>query len=277
MNGMLTNGSFAVMRAPVAILLVALVALAPLGCAHRRPEPVSVTPDKPATGTVALAVSPTVPDGLFQRPGAVGAGQGAKDGAVVGAVVALVPGLVVTKVTAEAGSAQGLVVGLMMLGAGLVLAPVGAGVGAALGAIVAPSRDEVERTALTLEQALADTNLHEALTAWILKAAGERPVVAGTAPESVVADTVLEINSVDVALVSKDPTDWRPALRLRLAISGRLVRASDGEALRSWRWEHEGAKARFLEWGRDDARVFRAELERSGRALAATVIEDLFR
>src|SRR5262245_6249747 len=153
----------AVMRAPVALMLVALVALGPVGCAHRRPEPVVAVPEKPATGTVALVVSPAVRYTRFQQPGVVGAGQGAKEGASVGAVVPLVPGVFVIKGTAP--DIRVLVVGLAMLGAGLVLAPVGAGVGAAVGAVAAPPTDEVEKTAATLEQALAEANLPETLTA----------------------------------------------------------------------------------------------------------------
>jgi hypothetical protein len=262
------------MRAPVALMLVALVALGPLGCAHKRSEPVAALLEKPATGTVALVVSPSVVYTRFQRPAVVGAGQGAKEGASVGAVVPLVPGMFVIKTSVP--DIRALFVGVAMLGAGLVLAPVGAGVGAAVGTVAAPPRDEVEQTAAMLEQALAEANLPEMLTALILEGAGERPVVSGRAPESVVADTVLEVGSVGVYLVSKDATDWRPGLRLRLSVSGRLVRASDGEELRSWVWEHEGAKASFLEWGRDDARRFRAELARGAQALTAKIIDDVF-
>ena len=146
----------------------------------------------------------------------------------------------------------------------MALAPVGAGVGAVVGAIAAPSEDQVERTTAALERALTEADLPEALTAWILEEAGERPIVAGTAPESFAADTVFEIAQISVYLISMDATDWRPGLRLRLSITGRLVRASDGEALGSWAWTHEGAEARFLEWGRDEARRFREELDAPG-------------
>lgn len=261
------------MRRTLTIALVALVALSPLGCAHRRPEPIATIPDKPATGTVALVVASSAPYASFQRPAVVGAGLGAKKGASLGAIAPLVPGAVVVVVGKDP---RLLALGLAMLGAGLALAPVGAGVGAVVGAIAAPSEDEVERTAAALERALTEADLSEALTAWILEEAGERPIVAGADPESFAADTVLEIGQISVYLISMDATDWRPGLRLRLSITGRLVRASDGEALGSWAWTHEGAEARFLEWGRDEARRFREELGRAGRFLTAKIIADVF-
>ena len=260
-------------RTPVAIVLVALVALGHLGCAHRRPEPIATIPDKAATGTVALVMASSAPYASFQRPGVVGAGLGAKKGASFGAIAPLVPGAVVVAVGKDT---RLLALGLAMLGAGLALAPLGAGVGAVVGAIAAPSEDHVERTTAALQRALTEANLPEALTAWILEEAGERPIVAGTAPESFAADTVLEIAQISVHLISLDATDWRPGLRLRLSISGRLVRASDGEVLGSWAWTHEGAEARFFEWGRDDARRFREELGRVGRSLTAKILADVF-
>jgi len=262
------------MRTAIAIVLVALIALGPVGCAHRRPELSTALPGKPATGTVALVVRSSAPSASFQRPGVVGAGAGAKRGASVGALAPLAPGVFVLK--SNPPDARVLLFGLAMLGAGLVLAPVGAGVGATVGAIAAPSGDDVEQTTAALERALTEANLPEVLTAWILEEAGDRPVVAGTDPEIFAADTVLEIGQATVSLLSNDATDWRPSLSLRVTISGTLVRASDGETLGSWTWAHEGGEARLAEWGKDDARRFREELGRAERALTARIVTEVF-
>jgi hypothetical protein len=263
-----------VTRAAIAIVLVALVALGPIGCAHRRPEPIAALPDKPPTGTVAVVVSSKAAYASFQRPGVVGAGPGAMRGASVGALAPLAPGVFV--LTNNLRDARVFLFGLAMLGAGLVLAPVGAGVGATVGAIAAPSGDDVEQTTAALERALTEANLSEVLAAWILEEAGDRPVVAGTDPEIFAADTVLEIGQATVSLLSNDATDWRPRLRLRVMISGTLVRASDGETLGSWTWTHEGGEARLTEWGKDDARRFREELGRAERALTARIVTEVF-
>jgi hypothetical protein len=296
------------MRRPprlLAVPLAALLALGPVGCAqHRRPEPVAAVPDKPPAGTVALVappaeasthqrgrppspagtvalVAPPAATGQFQRPGAMGAGQGAKEGAKAGGAIAFVPGLVLIMGAAELrgdprATIAALFLGLAMLGAGVVVAPVSAAVGATVGAIAAPSAGDVERSAAALERAVVDADLPRALPARIVEAGAPRPVIPPGDPTGLAADTLLELGAVTVLLVSKDPTDWRPDLRLRISLPGRLLRASDGGELGTWSWEHEGSQATFFEWAKDDARLFRAELERAGRALAARVITDLF-
>jgi len=89
-------------------------------------------------------------------------------------------------------------------------------------------------------------------------------------------DTVLEIESPRVSLTANDATDWRPDLRLRVAVDATLVRASDREVLARWTWVHQGQTARLGDWSRDDARLFRMELERAIRAVAVQAVNDLF-
>ena len=257
---------------PLVTVVVVLVALAPIGCAHRKAV---ATPDpKPDVGTVALVVATDAQTPYFQRPGAVGASEGAKQGAKRGAVAPFIPGAAFTAGAAQAGSGAGVVYGVMLLAAGAALAPVGAGIGAAVGAIVVPSADEVERAAAALEHAFGEAGLSKTLAAWMVDAAGERPMLLDDAGGN--ANTRLDVDAPNVALTSKDPSDWSPALRLRVTLNARLIRVSDGEQLRTFSWEHEGPKATFLRWGKDDARLFRAELERAGRALAAKVVADLY-
>jgi len=257
---------------PLAALVAALLVLELAGCARR--TPISWPPEqKYDPGTVGLAITKQGPDATFQRPGTIGAGPGAKHGARTGAVVPLVPGMVVTE---YGGDARVVIFGLMLLGAGAILAPVGAGVGAAVGALTAPSKDAVDQNTAALERAFTGANLSDALTLWIIEAAGQRPIVPAVDPDSPAVDTLLELESLHVSLTSKDSTDMRPGLRLRMSIHGKLVRALDGEELGAWSWEQRGAKATFFEWGKDDARMLRAELERAGRALAAQVIRDLY-
>jgi len=64
-------------------LILSFVALGPVGCAHHK---VTIAPaPKPDAGTVGLAIAPGPYTPSFQRPGAVGAGEGAKKGAAMGA------------------------------------------------------------------------------------------------------------------------------------------------------------------------------------------------
>jgi hypothetical protein len=259
---------------PLAALMATLLILELTGCAHRAPAPITTPEPKPDPGAVGLAIAQQSPDATIQRPGTVGARHGAKEGAKTGALAPLVPGFVVVKEVG--GDLRALLVGLMLLGAGVVLAPLGAGVGAAVGALTAPSQDKVEGSAEAIQRAFADANFPDALTYWIIEAGGQRPIVPIADPGSPATDTWLELDTPWVSLTSKDPKDWRPDLRLRVTVHGKLLRASDGEELGAWLWEHEGPKATFLQWGENDARMFRAELERAGRALAAQVIRDVY-
>jgi hypothetical protein len=256
-------------------MAAAILVLELVGCAHRAPVYVIAPPKtKPDPGTVGLTIPPEGPEVILQRPATVGAGQGAKEGAKAGALAPLVPGAVV--VGKSGGDYHAFVFGLALLAAGVVLAPAGAGVGAAVGALTAPSKNEVERSAAALERALADANLPNVLTWWIIDAGGQRPIIHAADLGGPNLDTLLEIDTPRVVLESKDPIAWRPNLRLRVYMAGRLLRASDHEELGAWSWEYAGPKATLSEWSGDDARLFRAELERAGRALATQVINDVY-
>src|SRR5262249_2936254 len=260
----------------LAVLVAALLMLGPLGCAHRAPHPTAAMEPKPAIGSVGLVVWPDPSIPMFQGPGAVGAAEGAKEGAKTGALAPLLPGLFVIHLSLQANEPKGFVLGLYLAGAGLVLAPVGAVVGAVAGALAVPSMAEVEPSMAALQRASVDINLPDALIAWIIDAGGERQIISVADPGAPAVDTFLKLDAPEVSLTSKNPTDWKPGLRLRVSLSGKLIRASDGEEVRTWLWEHEGRKTNFVELGKEDARLFRTELERAGRALAAQIIADMF-
>jgi len=256
----------------LATLMAAVLALELTGCAHRGPIPTLAPEPKPDVGAVGLAI--VQPDSTFQRSGVVGADHGAKEGAKAGAVGSLMPGIGVLKVGAR--DPRVAMLGLALLAAGVVIAPAAAGVGAAVGALRAPSAGEVERNEETLARALADAGFSDALAYQIMEVGGDRPIFFGTDPVAPSVDTWLALDAAQILLKSNDPTEWRPDLRLRVSLRGRLLRDSDGVELGAWFWEHEGRKAPLFEWGANDASLFRAELERAVRALAVRVIQDLY-
>jgi len=145
-----------------------------------------------------------------------------------------------------------------------------------LGALTVPSEDKVERNEAMLERALADASLPDALTFWIMEAGGHRPIFFGGDPDGPAVVTLLALDAPQVSLTSRDPTVWRPGLRLRVSTRAPPLRASDGLELGAWFWEHEGLKATFFEWDANDAKLQRQELERASRALAAQVIRDVY-
>src|SRR5262249_25589261 len=159
-----------------------------------------------------------------------------------------------------------LIFGLALLAAGVVIAPAGAGVGAAVGAFRAPSAGMVERNEETLARALADASFSDALAYQIVEVGGARPIFFCADPVPAAVATWLALDAAQVLLTSNDSTDWRPDLRLRVSLRGRLLRDSDGGELGAWTWQHEGRQAPLFEWGANDASLFRAELERALRA-----------
>src|SRR2546423_12811776 len=78
-------------RVVLAVLLVATV-----GCAHRGVPRVVAPEPKPDVGTVELSIAAGPSSPNFQRPGIVGGRQGAKHGAKTGALAPIVPGLVLS-------------------------------------------------------------------------------------------------------------------------------------------------------------------------------------
>jgi len=266
----------------VLIVLSALVALGSPGCGHRAPAsvvllpPLTDSPRRQEVGTVVLRMSDVAHSGHFQQPGVAGRGQGAKIGALLGAIVPVIAGGAVLK--AGAPNITTLFFGMAALGAGVALAPVGAAAGAVVGAIAAPSREEADQSTSALESALAEMRVADTLVAEILEAGRAYPIIPPIAvsPDTAPSVSFLELESPRVSLASNDPTDWRPRLRLRLVVDAKLVRATDGEELGRWSWEHEGREARLVEWGKDDARLFREEVERVLRAVASQAVNSLF-
>lgn len=230
------------------------------------------TREKTSTARFALVISDTPPSARFQRPALVTTGEFVMEGAVTGAVVPVFIG---------AGVAQAIpnMVGLMILGGGLAAAPAGAVIGASIGALSAlsaPSLIQVEVSTAALERAVSELRVSDALRTQILEAGRSYPELSLTDSSTAPAATVLEIGSPQIVLAAKSPRELIPELSLRVAVYVRLVRLSDGEELRrGWWWTHESDTARLVEWSKNDARLFREELERGLRAVALQGLSDL--
>ncbi len=259
------------------LALVALVALGLSGCgpALRTTLPPITEPfENESAGTVALVMSDATLKAKVQPPGIEGPGEGAAAGAGLGGTVPVVVGFGVLRVAIS--EPRFAVFGLVAAGAGIALSPVGAAVGAAAGALSAPSRAETDRNMAALGRALGDTQVPEAFLGELLEAGHSYrilpPIVEHPDMPAPSVDAFLELEGPWISLTSRDPTDWTPELRLRVRVDAKLVRASDGEELRSWALEHEGRAARLSDWGRDEAQLLRVELARALRSLAIQTV-----
>jgi len=289
------------------VALLGLVAFGPIGCAGRQPLITSLPPleeqqaaaaregiaDSPSfqlifsegkplaeplalppLGKIVLVMSDIAPSPWFQLPAAVGAAHGAIHGAVVGAQVPLFFSGILAQ-----GAAKGDRGGLIVFGASLAAVPVGAALGAGIGALAAPSREEVEQGTAVLERAFADMRVSDTLVSQIQEAARRHPIlvlsVERPGSPAIGADTVLDINVPQVALGSYSLSDWAPKLRLRVGVWVRLVRTSDGQELDRWWCEYAGSTAPLADWSKDDAGLFRAELEQALEAVALQAVNRL--
>ena len=282
-------------RRAVSAALVTLVAYGPLGCAHR-PLITSLPPvvmEKPP-GTVALMISNAAPSARIQQPGFVNrtVGTGTTRMARRGDDVEIGRSVMTSEgpFTSEPTNLFALSPGLERLvragvtnsgGHPVVLgAAVGVGlvVGAASLALDLLNADAAHESQTVL-RAFDDARVSEALVDKLLEAGRSYrilpPIVEQPDAATPTVDTFVGLETLRVLLVSDDTRIWSPKLQLRVAVGGTLVRASDWHELAYWSWEHRGPTAGLAEWSRDDARLFRAELDRALGALAVRAITDV--
>jgi hypothetical protein len=282
----------------VCAVAAALVALASAGCRSGSPlitslpplaeeaeKPPVQTTERPAQRNVTLVMSDAAPDGRIQRPAVAGPLEGAKSGAAIGAMAPIM----VASTIGTAGRFNSPEAGIFAVGifaAGLAVAPVGAGLGAGIGAVMAPTRDAADQGTARLERAFSDMPVSKILVSEFRAAGDARGILFTTAARgdsaTATADAVLEIGPPRVSLTSKSSgalsPEWSPDFRLRVVVDVTLVRATGVDETRrwSWWWTHEGeVVAPFWDWSRNDARMFRSELERALRGLALRAVDEL--
>jgi hypothetical protein len=234
--------------------------LGPWGCATKSHRIPTLSEEVRAEiGTLGVATSSIIPTSDLKSPTS-GRGSGAAKGAglAAGAMASEKPPF------------------------GLVLAPVAALGGAIYGAIVAPSAQKVKEAETALASAFANLKVQEAIHDHVLQAARGRvghPVVS--LGETLDVDAILEIGVVSVKLAGAAALDIDPPLQLVILACPRLVRRADGRELypaepTTPAVVHMSAPRKFIEWGGQDARLFREEMERAYQNLAERAVEEMF-
>lgn len=82
-------------------------------------------------------------------------------------------------------------------------------------------------------------------------------------------DTVIEVEVGQAALTGRDRIN--PPLALTVELRFRTIRLQDGKELDLFSAKYRGAKRRFVEWARDDARPFRDEVESCYQSLTSQI------
>jgi len=197
---------------------------------------------------------------------------------------------------------------------GILLSPVCALGGGIYGAVAAESSERVEETEATLNKAVVDLNIQEALRDRVFQIAQQETryplgLITGNVPSArntLVADrsspdqdtdTILEVSVPRFGLESgginpplplvvtahatlmDSPREWfriNPPLPLVVTAHARLVGVADGTEFYAAQWTYRSGTLKFVDWAANNAQPFRTELERAVQTLAETIVEELF-
>jgi hypothetical protein len=287
--------------------LILAVVLVLNGCAGRnaRVRTVNLLPSEslPASvaplGSLGIAAAWGTLEPRMPEPPA-GRAQGFGRGAAAGARATVVSGFVVGALPFLGGGVWGCqgqgcgaivawFVGWTALG--VVVAPAGAVVGGVAGAVKAQPLEQVERGKAALINAVAQARLPDSIRDGVSRLGLERTGHAlvpltrqGPEMGDRDVDTVLDILICQMRLERRSTSDklevWTaldPELALRVDVDARLIRASDGEVLRSKIFEEFGPARTFSAWAAADGQALREGLEEASSHLTVQVADYFFR
>ncbi len=240
-------------------------------------------------GTVGVISRRLVPEAALEGPTG-GKGAGAAKGAGLGAGYSLLYGV---GGGAYSGNPLGFAIGVAL---GVGLAPVAALVGGIYGAVTAEPASKVQEAERALKNAFAELNVSEAIQDLVPQVAtaetghrfvslAEHPAASPEpvdyrSPASEGVDTILEVSVPVLGLVG--PVGVNPPLQLVVQACARLIRTADGTTLytlppvATHPLAYASPGRKFVEWGAEDARLFREELDRAYQTLAEKIVEELF-
>ena len=162
--------------------------------------------------------------------------------------------------------------------------------GGAYGASEGETTETVEETEATLNRAVVDLNIQEAMRDRLFQIAQQEtryPLVllteqASSARDAVVVggssarqetDTTLKVCVPGFGL---EGGEINSPVQLFVIAHARIVKVSDGTELYADRWTYWGGSRKFVDWAADNAQPLRTELERAVQTLAETIVEELF-
>jgi len=173
---------------------------------------------------------------------------------------------------------------------GIALAPVVGLGGAIYGAIAAESAEKVQEAEATLNKAVADLKIQEAMRDRVLQVARNETLQSfvpledrgPTIPNEEVSyssltsegvDTILEISVTKFELPGGG---INPPLPLIISVCGRLLKSADGTELYGRPWVYRSGTRKFAEWAANNAEPLRDEVDRGLQALAEQIVEEIF-
>lgn len=246
------------------------------GCATvpTGPPPMLTDSARANLGTIGVAATRVAAESHLEGPTS-GKGSGTGKGAAAGFLGCILGG-------AQAGGYGAAV--------GILLSPVCALGGGIYGAIAAETSERVEEAEATLNKAVVDLNIQEAMRERVFQIARQETryplvllteqdpsardaVVAGRSSAGQETDTILDVSVTRFGL---EGGGINPPLPLVVAAHARLIRVSDGTEFYTASWTYRSGTRKFLEWAANNAEPLRAELDRSVQTLAEAILEELF-
>jgi hypothetical protein len=235
--------------------------------------PSPAEPQKIDLGKIGVVVTGFRPEVSFDKPLTKGeaSSQSAKQGAVYGAN------------QMPSGLFFGALSRLFLMG-------VGAGVGAIAGSIKGESEGKIKETENTLNSYLTSVDFQGTLRDRLVAVSGEQTRNScvpldlkgpGTQGEEVTydvssyqdIDTILEVGVGWCRLFRGQNKDVNPDLLLYMGGTIRFISAKDGKILYTREIAYTGNTHKFLDWGADNARLLKEEMEHAFPSLAGKIME----
>ncbi len=190
---------------------------------------------------------------------------------------AITPAMVVRRTGPASSEVDALLIGSLSVTTPLVVmggAPLWQEIRRGYGLLVTDSAHAVATARATMDRAVATLRFEQALGQRLrtdLARSPSAPPLVSTRPH---ADTVLELMAYEPNLSGDE--GFNPGLQLSLGLRVRLLDARTGAQRYYDYLDYRGPRHTFVTWAADDARLFRAEIERCLATLSAEIVAQLF-
>jgi hypothetical protein len=159
--------------------------------------------------------------------------------------------------------------------------PVGAAVGAISGGMHGTSKEEIAAVEKILTRAFSEMDFQTAIRGQVVEAGRKNTrrefilnELSPATPDGRHTDAILEVTVLSAGLAGRG--EKGAPLTMFLKVQVRLVKSAAEQPIYSNTWVQTSGARPFREWGENDGQAFRKELGNATRAVAESIIEELF-
>ncbi len=183
------------------------------------------------------------------------------------------PKMVVGNAHGMGGGPEAAIVGAVALTTPLLVmggAPLAQEIRRAYGLVVADSAAVVAAARVTMDAAVAPVRFEQQLRERLTLDLKEKTALTTLAASPRAADTLLELMVYEPNVSGREGIN--PGLRLSLGLRVRLIDARSGRELYYDYLDYRGTKHTLVTWAANDARLFRAEIDRCLAHLSTEIV-----